>query len=154
MKISSLFLLIPISIIYADTTIITDTDHTVSTQTQEIDHWSRDTVIESVHSVERARRKAALRLKASVARVLQSRAAHMSDDASSLEAKRDLIKINESLSIANIAKAVAYVEVAKANAAAKIAEAVASVKIATQAPSSGDGQNKGKLKKTTLWQPA
>ncbi|RLA74325.1 MAG: hypothetical protein DRG30_05430 [Epsilonproteobacteria bacterium] len=148
MKISSLFLLIPISIIYADTTIIADTDHTVSTQTQEIDHWSRDIVIESVHSVERARRKAALRLKASVAKVLQSRAAHMSDEASSLEAKRDLIKINESLSIANIAKAVAYVEVAKANAAAKIAEAVASVKIATQMLSSEDGQNKGKLKKT------
>ncbi len=150
MKISSLFLLIPISIIYADSSIIVNTNHTVPTQMQETDPWSRDTVIQSVQSVEIARQKAALELKISVIKVLQSRAAQMSDSASSLEAKEELIKINEALSVANIAKAVASVEVVKANAATQVAEAVASVKNATQRLSSEDGGDEGTIKKTKV----
>ncbi|MEA3455445.1 MAG: hypothetical protein U9R26_02955 [Campylobacterota bacterium] len=134
MKKTSLLLLLPITMLCADTPNILTPSHTPpqSLETAEETPWSRDTVMDAVDSVERARKKSALKLKASVAKVLQARAAQMSDANTSSEAKRDLIKINEALSIANIAKSAAYVEVVKANATSEIAKAVASVKIAKQ----------------------
>ncbi len=149
MKKASLFLLIPLSILCADTpNSVSPTTPPQSLEAEEAAPWSRDTVLQSVQSVEQARQKSALRLKASVAKVLQSRAAHMSDTNASSEAKRDLVKINEALSIANIAKSAAYVEVVKANATSEIAEAVAAVKIAKHIFLSEGGVDEASLKLT------
>ena len=151
MKKASLFLLIPISILCADTPNSVSPNATTPPQSLEAEEaapWSRDMVIQSVESVEQARQKSALKLKASVAKVLQARAAHMSDANASSDAKGDLIKINEALSIAKIAKSAAYVEVIKANATSEIAEAVASVEIAKQVLLSEGGSNKVSLKST------
>lgn len=147
MKKASLFLLIPISILYGETPNIVS-PNPVSLEAEETAPWSRDAVIQSVESVEQARQKSVLKLKASVVKVLQARAAQMSDSNASSETKRDLIKINEALSVANIAKSAGYVEVVKANASSKIAEAVASVKIAKQRFLAEDGVDEISLKLT------
>jgi hypothetical protein len=151
MKKASLFLLIPISILCADTPNSVSPNPTTppqSLEAEEVAPWSRDMVIRSVESVEQARQKSALKLKASVAKVLQARAAHMSDANASMDAMEDLTKINEALSIAKIAKSAAYVEVIKANATSEIAEAVASVKIAKQSFLSEGDVDEASLKLT------
>ena len=93
MKLSHLMLLIPMSILYAEAPLAVSPVTAQTSEKEEIAPWSREAVIESVEAVEKAREQSALKLKASVAKVLQTRAAQMGDINASVEVQKDLVQI-------------------------------------------------------------
>jgi len=89
--------------------------------------WSRDSVVQSVSELERARQNALEALRESVAKMAHERAIRLGDYNHSLAQEHETEKISETLAAADVVKAAASVEVAKAKAGRDIAQAVASV---------------------------